>query len=474
MLAIEVEYLLGRAVSTDATRRDAAEWPPHPSRLFSALVDALSDVQTEPERASCEDALRWLESQPPPEIGASLGADVSQRGNVKYFVAVNDDVADWKKARSSPLVDRRSRQERYFPAVVPADPRVYFAWPTSEPTEAQRTALDALSRRVPYLGHSSSLVRVVCRREVPPRTLEPRLAGDILLRVPSRGRLDRLETVHVLRRRDALVQPPKGREVPYALLRGSYRRGPHGDARVLVFDGARFGLEETAWVTQRYRAALLTHLGNAAAVLTGHDADGGRARSTHLAFVPLAHIHGAHADGSIKGLAVVIPRDADDVALTTLDGAMQQVTRLVFGARGEVRLRALPLDDGGDDDRDASVPESLRFSRYARAARTWVSVTPVALGRHPKPRKGLTEVQVLAADLADQGLPELESVGVQSVSFVRAAPPSREYRRGELSALRHRLLRHVVLTFAEPVQGPLLIGAGRYMGFGLLLPAGSS
>jgi CRISPR-associated protein Csb2 len=470
MLAIEVEYLLGRAVATDTTRRDLAEWPPHPSRLFSALVDALSDVQAEPERTSCEDALRWLEAQPPPEIGASLDADVSRRGNVKYFVAVNDDVADWKKTRSSTLVDRRSRQERYFPAVVPADPRVYFAWPTSEPTEAQQFALDALSRRVPYLGHSSSLVRVVCRKEAPPRVLEPRLAGDILLRVPTRGRLDRLNAVHALRTGDALAQPPRGREVPYGPLHGCLQRGPHGDARVFAFEGARFGLEETAWVTQRYRAALLTQLGNAGAILTGHEAGGTPARRSHVAFVPLAHVDGAHADGTIKGLAVVIPRDIDEDALTTLEGAMQRVTRLVFGARGEVRLRAVPVDDAGDLDWAARVPESLRFPRYCKAARTWASVTPVALGRHPKPRKGLTEEQVFAADLADLGLPEPMSVSMQSVPFVRGAPAVRECRRGELSALRHRLLRHVALAFAEPVEGPLMVGAGRYMGFGLLLP----
>lgn len=473
MLAIEVEYLLGRAVATDATRRDRAEWPPHPSRLFSALVDALSDIQDESEHASCKDALRWLEAQPPPQIAASIDEDVSPRGRVKHFVAVNDEAADWKKARSSPLIERRSRQERFFPAVVPADPHVYFAWPSSEPTDSQRAALNVLATRVPYLGHSSSIVRVICRGDAPAPTLEPRVAGDTLLRVPSPGRLDRLDAVYALRKEDTLIQPPKGREVPYGRAGACLQHGPHGAARVLAFEGARFGLEETAWVTQRCRAAFLKHVGDAPPILTGHERDGAPARRPHVAFAPLAHVGGERADGAIKGLAVVIPRDADEKALVTLEGALQRVRRLVFGARGEVRLRLLALDEQGDVP-DAGVLESLRFSRYSRPAKTWASVTPVALGRHPRPRKGLTEEQVLAADLADLGLPKPTAVHLGEIGLVRGSPVVRECRREGVSALRSRVLRHVMVAFDQPVQGPLLVGAGRYMGFGLLRPWGNT
>lgn len=60
MFAIEVEFLLGRSVATDPSQRDLAEWPPHPTRLFSALVDALGDVADEDARARAESALRWI------------------------------------------------------------------------------------------------------------------------------------------------------------------------------------------------------------------------------------------------------------------------------------------------------------------------------------------------------------------------------------------------------------------------------
>lgn len=474
MLAIEVDYLLGRAVATDLSRRDFPEWPPHPSRLFSALVDALYDVDDEGERTSCESVLRWLEQQPAPEIAASMEDDLCIRTSVKYFVPINDEVADAKNMRASPLVDIRTRQERFFPAAVPADSRVTFAWPASEPSDSQRGALSSLARRVPYLGHSSSLVRVSCPMTAPPRTLAPAEEGAHVLRVPGPGRLDRLNAVHEVRKANTLVQPPKGREIRYAPVRAFVARGTHGQARVFAFQGPRFGLEDTAWITDRYRAALLSKLPHAASeLLTGHGAGGARASRAHLSFVPLANVQGQHADGSIKGLGVVIPRDASDEELIALETASMQVETLAFGARGVISLRPVAARDterGGSSDRDALL--SLRFSRYIGPSRTWASVTPVALGLHPKPRKGLSEEDVLRRDLADVGLPAPTEVALQDVAFVANAPPSREFKRGGVSALRGRLLRHVYVRFPEAVEGPLVVGAGRYMGFGLLLPAG--
>ena len=89
MLAIEVAFLTGRYIATAYNTRTEAEWPPHPARLFSALVAAhcAVDVTGHSSRAGERGALEWLERQGPPLICASAAA---RRDVVTVFVPVND------------------------------------------------------------------------------------------------------------------------------------------------------------------------------------------------------------------------------------------------------------------------------------------------------------------------------------------------------------------------------------------------
>jgi len=177
--------------------------------------------------------------------------------------------------------------------------------------------------------------------------------------------------------------------------------------------------------------------------------------------VPLANVDHRFADGTIKGIAVVLPRDMNDEDVLRLDMAMGRLRTLHFGPLGDLSVRVL----GGQDE-----AKSLNFRRYAEAATTWVSVTPVALSIHPKPKKGLTEEASLLRDISRLGLPEPVELYLQNVSFVRGAPRAQDTFRQGVSALTGRLLRHVHIQFPRTVEGPLLLGAGRHMGFGLLLP----
>ncbi|AGP33431.1 type I-G CRISPR-associated protein Csb2 [Sorangium cellulosum] len=234
MLAIEVALLTGRYVATAVDDRDRAEWPPHPARLFSALVAAYFDTldPSADERA----ALEWLEQQGPPEITAP---EAAAREVVTVFVPVNDTsvvgslddealtvrearaeldaarpaggkplaaaekklvkaearfleavrkaiapVPAGKEGKDGPvkatsiLPERRTRQPRTFPSSAPAEmepamPRIVFAWPSATPTPEQRAALDALAARVTRLGHSSSLVTARVRDDRPEATWIP-------------------------------------------------------------------------------------------------------------------------------------------------------------------------------------------------------------------------------------------------------------------------------------------------------------
>lgn len=255
MLAVEVVFLTGRYVATSFNDRTRAEWPPHPARLFSALV-ATHFESAEPSDND-RTSLAWLERQGSPTITAS---DADARDVVTVFVPVNDTtvvgslddeasrLADaqaavesakangskalvsartklakaearftqavrlavaplpaGKEGKEGPalaeslLPDRRMRQARSFPSVFPSEPRVTFAWPHAEPPDEIRTCLDALAARLVRLGHSSSLVTARVLDEAPPATWVPeavptttRPLGECVLRVVNVGQFDAL------------------------------------------------------------------------------------------------------------------------------------------------------------------------------------------------------------------------------------------------------------------------------------------
>ena len=83
MLVLRIVYLTGRAVATEYNDRDEPEWPPHPARLFSALVAEHAEAPDPAER----EALLWLEKAAPPSIAAT---PASVRRTVTHYVPVND------------------------------------------------------------------------------------------------------------------------------------------------------------------------------------------------------------------------------------------------------------------------------------------------------------------------------------------------------------------------------------------------
>lgn len=98
LFALRIEFLTGQYCAQTHDDRNWPEWPPHPARVFSALVSAWAQACQEPgERA----ALEWLERLPAPEIQASeatvRGIDPARRRgqsdriiSVTNYVPVND------------------------------------------------------------------------------------------------------------------------------------------------------------------------------------------------------------------------------------------------------------------------------------------------------------------------------------------------------------------------------------------------
>jgi hypothetical protein len=129
-----------RVLASTHNDRTEVEWPPHPSRLFSALVAAYEECDLGQDARS---ALEWLESLPGPAIHATPpkhGGEV--RDSFGVFVPVNDN---------SELPERRPRQPRWFPAYAPQDCRVWFIWdvPSTAPFSRRLPSADRRERNLP-------------------------------------------------------------------------------------------------------------------------------------------------------------------------------------------------------------------------------------------------------------------------------------------------------------------------------------
>ena len=490
MLALEIEYLLGRVLATARDGRDRPEWPPHPGRLFAALLATLHEADLDDtERATARAALAWLETLPPPAIRAEppLPAADAVRTPLPCWVPVNPTPAEVSDARNTPRAFLegirlpRKRAERHFPTYAPADPVVSFVW-SADPADCavHAPALARLARELVCLGHSASPVRAHVPAEVPVATLLPAAHGSIALRVPGPGRLARLEACHAkglaLGRR---IEAPEGRMQPYAPT-GADAEPPLPRSRLhfaAVFrrhEGPALPAEAINRLVQTVRATLLSLTPDPVpAVISGHEADRSPSRRAHLAIVPLPRVAprglDPYADGTPHGFALLVPDDLTADERAAVGDACQRLANatLHFGALGQWTLQQL---EPGELTQAARTLQPASWS--GPATTRWASVTPLAFGHHPRAGHPQRDALVIVArHCADLGLPAPAAVRFGPDSRLIGALPVAAFRAGPAGARwQKQFLAHIEIDFAQPVAGPLVLGAGRHFGLGLMRP----
>jgi CRISPR-associated protein Csb2 len=475
MFALEIEYLTGRAVATARHERGEAEWPPHPGRLFSALVAACHEADlTTAQRDAGRAALLWLEALPPPALAVSPAAT---RDLVSVYVPVNDTTTPMPKkgGRFSPaqvkdgimvLPERRDRKERHFPSVTPERPTVHFLWREADDkgVAQHREALQTLAARLTYLGHSSSLVRALACDVTPEPSFEPAAGGALVLRVPVQGRIDELERAY-----ERQSRPSPGAFQGYCEVRTVAQRAAEsvfGEMIVCRLSGPAFPLPATLRLMNAVRDAMISHSNEARTdvreLVSGHTQDGKPTELDHAAYIPLANVGWHHhADGSIKGFAVVLPRGLGRFSIERREilRALIDIEEVRFGAQGPWRVEIAAAAEG---------LKALSVGPYVGPSALWASVTPVLCDRFPKAQPGQRIEDVIAS--ACRRVLKLEPVRVQvsPVSWFRGVPASHHFGRIRKpgDAPRHRT--HVLVEFDRRVRGPIVLGAGRYHGLGLL------
>ena len=117
-------------------------------------------------------------------------------------------------------------------------------------------------------------------------------------------------------------------------------------------------------------------------------------------------------------------------------------------------------------------PWNLRAEAWTEVSRSWASVTPVVLDRHFDGKGKWEKAAEGVKDACERvGLPRPEDVMLHPVSRMEGAPHSRDFppikRKSDGGRMHHC---HAVILFSEPVIGPLIVGAGRFKGYGLCRP----
>jgi CRISPR-associated protein Csb2 len=192
-------------------------------------------------------------------------------------------------------------------------------------------------------------------------------------------------------------------------------------------------------------------------LLSGHGAH------PHAAYVALPFVdeRQRYADGHVLGLAVVLPRRIEPAARRQALRPLAALRHLDVPGAGRLAVERITAAS-------APPPFNLRPATWSESATVWATATPVLLDRFPK--KGYPAERVIADGCRFVGLPEPRDVQVTHHSPLYGAGPSGGFVKVRRAGDRPRLTKHVTLTFDRPVRGPVLLGAGRYFGLGLLRP----
>ncbi|HUY90461.1 MAG TPA: type I-U CRISPR-associated protein Csb2 [Pirellulales bacterium] len=524
MLALGIRYLTGYAIATDVSRGapgdERAEWPPHPARVFMALAAAMFEAgENGDERA----VLEWLEQQGAPSMRVS---DAEPRDVVTCFVPVNDssDPIKGKKALT-PLQSvalGRDRQARTFPRVRPSDDTVFLCWRDAQLNGEQCAILDRLCEKVTRIGHSSSLVQMWVEGRPPEPNLLPADYGERPMRIASTGTLgylaavfngDAIEAYAQLHGRMATAHGKAKKQLKQELAERfdgiepmrlhptiSQWQPYHTHATVTeaetvsgVFDrellilskdeGPVIGLGSTWHLLTALHKTIIKQCDPARECewLSGHKADGAPTQQPHLALLPLAFVDREHADGHIMGIALAFPKGIEPRergrALRGLiydDIGQPKTIDLILGSLGKWTLTR---------ETRLSPPGTLQVRAWTEPSDTWATVTPIVLDRHPKVERAkdrqqwsLDVAEIVAESCERQGLPRPVGVDVDKTSWFRGAPRAVAGNGGGFSLMpvkqgqSQRQQVHAWLRFEHQIEGPLLLGAGRFRGYGLCRP----
>lgn len=479
MLALGIELLMRRAIISRWDNREEPEWPPHPDRIFMALAAAWGEAGEDPKQ---REALEWLETLGPPSLSVPL--EVSKRTKFTSYVPVNDDSSPCNSkgpfGAMGSIPIGRNRQPRFFPSVIPENPIFSLIW-ECDISDSLREHLEAVCHLATYVGHSATPVRIWIQSEPPKANLVPDDNNpEFHMRVFTQGRLAYLKS-----RYDVGLRPHPSWWQGYGPIRKeetNHVEGPY-DSGVFVLrqvGGRIFGLESCGIVADAIRKELMQRHGpNPPEWISGHASDGSQSRQSRPAYLPLAFVDHEYSDGHLLGVAIAVPRNFQHTErLMELLGTHSQPEDICAPGAPflsvSVRNPQLNNQEVGslelelDERPEGSRAKALKSFTWTEPSTVWTTVTPVMLPQFP--RRDLTKEAVIIQACIDAGYPKPIAVRASFAPLMEGVPHTRSFHLKKREGRPPRPLTHAEIEFKTPVRGPVLIGAGRYAGYGICRP----
>ncbi len=492
-MCISVTFIDGRFHGRSDGGRP--EWPPSPLRLFQALVAANA------QGLSCDSgigrALEWLECQPPPMIVAPPAREgaphcLSVPNNAMDIVAKAWSRGDYfGKKDNDPATHRTMKTVQ--PLVLNDGATIHYLYRLCGSSLANEDLMELVAQatsRIKALGWGIDLVvgkgsRVMAGgcQELKGECWTPTaLSGTTMLRTPVAGTLKALRARHdsflgrITKSGFRPVEPLTQFEV------AAYRR----TTDPLPRPSTAFQLRDASGAFCSYPQRRLIHIAGMVrhlaieAMTQSPPADvdaewveryvaGHRDKTAkehrQFSYLPLPSIGHPHADHAVRRVLVSAPAGDE---------------RFVMHLARRLEGRQLKPENGTEWGQD--VPSLVRSDcdrvvrRYTEPAGRWASVTPVILPGHDD-RKPAKTRKLIEAALAQSGIEQPCTFKWSAFSQFPHALSAHKYDRNRKPTgyirpdhLLSQTAVHLTVEFGESrkVPGPLVIGAGRHCGFGLM------
>ncbi len=480
----------------DGRYHGAGEWPPAPARLFQALiVGAARGAKLVDEDKA---ALKWLQRLDAPVIAAPVAR---QGQSFHNFVpnndldAVNGDLKQIGKIRTP---------KNIRPYIFDSEAPLIFFWTFSGGTSCEGYAqtICVITNRLYQLGRGVDMAwgwgELLDADEAETQLARhggilyrPSAAttGKVMLLCPGQGSLASLErrfdasgsrftwTRQGRKDQQLFSQPPKPRFVKVAYDTPSKRFlfelrtakhdesfapwPPNKTAALAVI------LRDKA--SRRLKEALPDDAGKIDCILIGRGATE-TDKAIRVRILPLLSIGHFHADGAIRRVLVEIPSNcplrSDDLAwafsgLSEIDTETGEILWNLVRSNEDGMLKYYGVDANNQ----------LVF-------RTWRTITPAALPFNRKKSGMVGPEHVVRQTLAARAVMQaLRHAGIRTpAADIRVQPEPFDRHGGHAKTFAagtrfpKEALWHVAVTFTEPVNGPLVLGDGRYLGLGLMRP----